>query len=427
MGKGNFDISQPFGKMVTKLVPKHPVAARKVLELGWRALGVKMRHFPDKRLTPADGYLASMMMDAMTAPLRDPSNSAIVSIFMACELLHEAGLHPYNAEAYSSYISASYAEAAMLDAIDTAGAPPTLCSYHRIFMGGAESGLMPRPRCVIHTNLVCDANLVSFRHMARVFDVPLFYVDVPAAINDASVAYVADQLRNLKVFLEEITGRRIGDMALSERVASSKRALENYRLFQRSRADLHVPTDLVSPLYCCMANNLLLGTPEEERYTKMLVDGLPNLEPRRGLHIYWMHTLPYWSQPVKDMLMFSDRAQIVGDEIGDICTTDFDPERPYEAMAVRMVTNKLNGSAERRIEAGIEHARETGADGAIWFNQWGCKHTIGVSQLAKRRFEEAGIPLLVLDGDGCDKSHGGEGQTATRLGAFIEMLEDRRG
>ena len=24
--------------------------------------------------------------------------------------------------------------------------------------------------------------------------------------------------------------------------------------------------------------------------------------------------------------------------------------------------------------------------------------------------------------DGCDRSHGGEGQTSTRLGAFLEML-----
>ena len=31
---------------------------------------------------------------------------------------------------------------------------------------------------------------------------------------------------------------------------------------------------------------------------------------------------------------------------------------------------------------------------------------------------------MILDGDGCDRSHGGEGQTSTRLGAFLEMLGD---
>ena len=77
-----------------------------------------------------------------------------------------------------------------------------------------------------------------------------------------------------------------------------------------------------------------------------------------------------------------------------------------------------------RIEAGIRHAKQVGADGVVWFDHWGCKHTLGAAQLAKKKFEEAGLPLLILDGDGCDRSHGGEGQTSTRLGAFLEMLNE---
>ena len=45
------------------------------------------------------------------------------------------------------------------------------------------------------------------------------------------------------------------------------------------------------------------------------------------------------------------------------------------------------------------------------------------AQLAKQKFEAEGFPCLILDGDGCDRSHGGEGQMATRVEAFIEMLE----
>ena len=103
---------------------------------------------------------------------------------------------------------------------------------------------------------------------------------------------------------------------------------------------------------------------------------------------------------------------------------DFDPEHPYEAIAHRMVYHALNGSAVRRIEAGIRHAKQVKADGVVWFDHWGCKHTLGAAQLAKKKFEEAGLPLLILDGDGCDRSHGGEGQTSTRLGAFLEMLNE---
>lgn len=135
-----------------------------------------------------------------------------------------------------------------------------------------------------------------------------------------------------------------------------------------------------------------------------------------------MHTIPFWSEALKKDLVFNKNVQIAGCELSQVCEPDFDPDRPYEAMAQRMVFHSLNGNITRRIEAGISHAKEVKADGAVWFNHWGCKHTMGAAQLAKKKFESEGIPLLILDGDGCDRSHGGEGQTATRLEAFLEML-----
>ena len=157
-------------------------------------------------------------------------------------------------------------------------------------------------------------------------------------------------------------------------------------------------------------------------YLRFLLNDVKKAPAKKGKKIYWMHTIPFWSDAVKNELCFQEKAQIVGCELSRVCEPDFDPEKPYEAMARRMVYHALNGSAIRRIEAGIRHAKETGADGVVWFGHWGCKHTLGAAQLAKRKFEEQGIPLLILDGDGCDRSHGGEGQTSTRLGAFLEML-----
>ena len=233
---------------------------------------------------------------------------------------------------------------------------------------------------------------------------------------------MADQLKDLKIFLEKNTGKTISEDRLKERLASSKRTLENYKKYQQMRADRYVPSDLVTPLYAGMTNNILLGTAEEEKYTQMLLEDIKKAPAAKGKHIYWMHTIPFWSDAVRQELCFSEKAQIVGCELAETCEPDFDPENPFEAMAERMVYHSLNGSALRRIEAGIRHAKQAGADGAVWFGHWGCKHTLGAAQLAKKKFEEAGLPLLILDGDGCDRSHGGEGQTSTRLGAFLEML-----
>ena len=173
-----------------------------------------------------------------------------------------------------------------------------------------------------------------------------------------------------------------------------------------------------------MTNNILLGTAENEKYMDMLLEDVKQAEPKKGKRIYWMHTIPFWSDAVKNQLYFNENAQIIGCELAEVCEADFDPEKPFEAMAQRMVYHSLNGSALRRIEAGIKHAKNVQADGVVWFDHWGCKHTMGASQLAKKKFEEQGLPLLILDGDGCDRSHGGEGQTLTRLEAFLEMLNE---
>ncbi len=418
-------VIETFGRAVAELTSKHPDAGRRLLRTGWEAQNLKFRYLPDKRLLPADRYLARLMMDTMLRPLQRPRQSAIVSIFTPCELLQEVGLSPYNAEAMSCYLSATHLERVFLQKAEETGISETLCSYHKTFLGAAQSRLLPPPRCIVYTNLTCDANLLTFRHLAEHYGVPVFAIDVPMQQTQENVAYVADQLRDLARFLEQLTGREITEDALRTRLERSRRTLEKYARFQQLRADKCLPTDLVTPLYAGMTNNILLGTTEEEHYVDILLQDVTKLPPRKGRHIYWMHTIPYWSQAVKDALVFREDAQIVGCELAECCEPDFDPAQPYEAMARRMVYHCLNGSVKRRIDAGIRHAKQAGADGAVWFNHWGCKHTLGGAQLAKKRFEKAGIPLLLLDGDGCDRSHGGEGQTATRLGALLEMLQSR--
>lgn len=415
---------ETFGHCVENLSNKNPEYSRWILKTGWKAQNLKFKYMPDKRLSMADRYLSHMMMETMLKPLKKPEDSVIVSIFTPCELIHEIGLHPYNVEGFSCYLNGSHAEGEFLQHAENVGLSETLCSYHKAFIGAAEKGVLPRPRCIVYTNLTCDANMLTFRRLAERFEVPIFFIDIPLHQNEDNVCYVEEQLRELAAFLEKYTGRIIEEERLKERLRCSQRTLNNYRMFQLARASKYMPTDLVTPLYCGMTNNILLGTVEEEKYTEMLLKDIEHARSARGKRIYWMHTIPFWSDAVKEKFYFSEKAQIVGCELSQVFDMDFDPEKPYEAMARRMVYHSFNGSISRRIDAGIRHAKEAGADGAVWFSHWGCKHTLGGAQLAKKKFESEGIPLLILNGDGCDRSRGGEGQTSTRLGAFLEMLEE---
>lgn len=421
------EVVKTFGRCVEGLADAHASSARRLLKTGWQVQNLRFRFVPDKRLLPADQYLARLMMSTMIRPLASPESSAIVSIFTPCELIQEAGLSPYNVESFSCCLSGSQAERFFLQEAEGAGVSETLCSYHKTFVGAAERGLLPKPACIVYTNLICDANMLTFQHLARLYDVPVFGIDVPMRQNAESVRYVAEQLEQMAAFLEACTGRRIDEEKLCERVCRSRRTLEVLVEAHRERARHCVATDLVTPLYSSMTAQILLGTPEEERYAQMLLRDVKAAPPARGKKIYWMHTIPFWSEAVAERLAFADDAQIVGCELGqtfDVESLPFDASKPYQFMAERMVYHNLNGTVARRIDAGIRHAQEAHAAGVVWFCHWGCKHTLGAAQLAKKRFEEVGLPLLILDGDGCDRRFGGEGQTSTRLGAFLEMLEE---
>ena len=415
-------VVETFGHYVEEWSKASPVRARRLLKTGWEVQDLKFRFTPEKRLNPADQYLAHEMMQMMLAPLKHPENSAIVSVFTPCELIQEAQLAPYNVESFSCYLSASKAERAFLQMAEDSGISETLCSYHKTFLGAALSGLLPKPRCIVYTSLACDANLLTFRKLAEFYEVPIFAIDVPMKQTKENVDYVADQLLDMKRFLEEQTGREISEEALAKRLERSRRTQEMFEEFQSARADRYIPEDLVTPLYSGMTNNVLLGTEEQEKYVRMLLEDVKNAPPSKGKRIYWMHTLPFWSGALRQELSLNEDAQIVGDELSQAVDVTQHSDDPYEEMALRLVYHSLNGGITRRIDAGIRHAKQAGADGVVWLNHWGCKHTLGGAQLAKKRFEEQGLPMLILDGDGCDRSHGGEGQTATRLGAFLEML-----
>ena len=143
----------------------------------------------------------------------------------------------------------------------------------------------------------------------------------------------------------------------------------------------------------------------------------------QGKQLLWIHTTPYWVAPLRHLFAQSTRVQVAACDMSYEGIVEADPTKPYEAMARRLVYSPFNGPAQRRIDRALEMAKTVGADGAVWFCHWGCKHTLGGARLGKKALEEAGLPTLLLDGDSCDRGFGGEGQAATRMEAFLEVLE----
>ena len=370
-------------------------------------------------------YVAKIVMNNIIQALAKPENAAMVSIFVPGELLTAAGLTPYSVEALSCFMAGTKCEQAFLRQTEKEGFPETMCSYHRVFLGAALNGIVPKPKCMVYTNLACDGNMMTFPYLKERYEIPSFYIDVPYEKNYDSVMYVAKQLRELKNFLQDVTGREITEESVKKAVDKSKIASNNYYRQLHLRKGHDIASTLTNELYALFMCHLLAGTDESVRYTQLLMDDVRRAPAGDGFHVLWMHTMPFLQDAVKDVFNYSDTIHISASDFIADGFRSMESDDPYEALAEKMVYCIYNGSVNQRIEEAKELADTVGAAGAVLFAHWGCKNTIGASSLIKRSLEWEGLPTMVLDGDGCNPANASDGQISTRLQAFVEMLGEQ--
>lgn len=421
------DVVQTFGNIISSQAKNHPDRARRILYAGWRAQLLNLTVNPDKRLPKARQYSARVAMSKITRALRHPENAAAISLFTPYEPMQVAGILPFSVEQMSCFIGGSYAEQEFLELAGDAGFADSMCSYHRVFLGSAVCRLMPKPLFTVYTTLVCDGNLITFPYIQQHFDIPGFCIDVPYEQSEDAVQDVATQLKLMVRFVEDCTGRRVSDDALTETVARGWRSALDYRRFLRATPGRRLPADMTNEMYALLMNHVLMGSLETATFCNMLADEMEQAPTSNGLRLVWVHTMPFSQEPLIERINFNDEAFVTACDLAvDPMLIDIDPSKPYEAMARRLVYSSMNGPAANRAKLAVALARQTQADGVVLYNHWGCKATLGASRLIKRGVEAAGYPCLLLDGDGVDVANRSDGQTSTRFDAFLELLASQR-
>ena len=437
-----------FGTTVTDLVDERPDISAYWLTKAFEVKRFQTRHLPERDQLPAGREGARVALEGVTGALEHPDEAVLTSIFMPTEIFQAMGLRPFAAEALSDFITGAHAEEGFVRMAEQRGVPETYCSFHKILLGAAAARVLAPPRLIANCSVACDANNTTFKWLATTLDSPHVYIDVPYEYDEDACTYVADQLRDLARITEETYERTLDVERLKAAVARSQATLDAMARTLPLRRSRYLANDMGLEMQEALALHLSLGTTDSLGMAEQMLHDLPHAETFDGLSIVWMHSAPYFSPPLQQMLDRNHAAQIVA---SDTCfsqvdladwthETEGDPARmvqtrawshdasePWEAMAERLIKNTFNGPAQRRVELTRKLVELTGADGVICFCHWGCKETLGTSQLAKRELEAVGIPVLALDGDCCHRANNAEGQIATRVGAFLEMLRSQTG
>jgi benzoyl-CoA reductase/2-hydroxyglutaryl-CoA dehydratase subunit BcrC/BadD/HgdB len=422
-------VVEKLGQIIQKQTLTSPESARRLLmaTYSWVHLAGKFpRPLSVRAATErVNGGIAGTIVDSF----RYPENAVMVNIFMPCEIIHAMGLVPMFPEGLSAYIANTACEEVFVEASEAHDIAETFCSYHKLMIGVAETGVMPKPLMIANTTLICDANQLSFPRLANFYDVPHYVIDVPNAADNDAIAYVTDQLYELAAMLEDLSHRRLDALALRETMVNSRKTIETYQRALALRGKVSLDTTMTSELCAMISTHIMLGRPEALQFMEEILKASERALPagrNEKIRLFWIHTLPNWQDSMREILDAAPGCELVGTDIAVESIELPDPDHPFESMARRLVCGSMNGPAKHRLALALEQARNAHADGVVVFCHWGCKQTLGISQLAKHYFEQHGLPTLVLDGDGCDSRNVADGQMVTRMNAFIEQLEALR-
>ncbi len=416
-----------YGNIIKRVAPNHPQAACRMIVAGLAFEKFRVRRLGDKKIPSAYKYLNLYALDQVQEGLRHPEQTVWANLFSPVEILQCFDVYTLSVECLSSFLSGFTIENYFLDYAEDEGIAPTLCSYHKNFIGAVDSGVIPPAAFAVSTSTICDGNANTFRYLAGRHDIPMFLIDIPDRYSPEVEAYVVGQLKELIAALEERFHKSMDLSRLSEvleRENESKASYERTLQMMKTKA---YPSTLGLQMFMLFASHLDIGTPEILSFYRQMEKEVAAAPDFDGINLFCVHLLPYYQETLKDYLNLSDKYQIQGLEMSLDYREPLDPARPLESLAKKMICNLYNGSYERKADLVQEIAREIEPDGVINFCHWGCKQSSGGVMILKDKMQEIDTPFLILDGDALDRRNSHDGQIRTRFEAFLEIIRQQKG
>lgn len=394
--------------------------------LGFQANKLRTKILPKKGLAKGYQKLEAMMMSFVADALSHSESYVWGNIFSPCEITQCFGLRTLSIECLACYLSGYHLEDYFIDYAQNTGIAPTLCSYHKTFVGAIDSDAVPVPQYAVTTSLSCDGNLNTFRYLEKKRGVPFTFLDVPYGDDEASVEYLAGQLEEFTAELERRFGRRFEEDKLKEALRIENETRKELMRFFQLQSEYYYPGELISHLYMMMGMHLLIGTQEFLDLIRYMIEEIKTYPKFEGKKILWVHLLPFYQESLNQCFNGSQDYQIIASDIILDSVEELDPEKPFHSLAKKIIRNMYNGSYFHKAQMVGQLADILKPDAVIQFCHWGCKQSSGGSVLLKEEMQKKGIPMLILDGDGIDKRNSHDGQIKTRLEAFLEMLDTEK-
>jgi benzoyl-CoA reductase/2-hydroxyglutaryl-CoA dehydratase subunit BcrC/BadD/HgdB len=418
----------------------------------------------------SDKYLNIATIKSISRAYNPKNTVAYGSLFLPYEIFHALDMAPFLPEVMGGFTGGLGIADRTLKEASSRWYTPDLCTFHRSASGAVELDIFPVPNFLICSNLACDAAQKTFYMDAKKFGLEdnYYLIDTPYDKDESSVKYLALQLEAICADICRKSGKKfdIGKFKKAIRLSNEFRkwALKAMDV----RKELTIYPRYFDGLNFILPFHGLAGSEdavnvyknmyfELSRFLKKQKGGIIKKTGAGGVgggrtginssnsmnagggnpgssgcnascgkvkKILWLHLKPYYNNNIFNLLE-NNNYKVVFEEISNVYWPELDPEKPFESLAIKMLSHPLNGSVQNRVNAILKMVKDFNVDGVIMFAHWGCRHSNGGARIIKDSLKEQDIPMLLLDGDCLNKNNSSEGQMLTRLQGFMEIVDAR--
>ena len=361
------------------------------------------------------------------------------------EFLHAMDVIPIYPENHAAMCGAQKMGVELQQAAEEKGYSMDLCSYARTDFGQIYTGKspimgLPEPDFLFACNNICSTVIKWYEVVSRIYNVPLFVMDMPylhTGPEEHIVEYVVTQMKEFITFLEERTGRRFDTERFLRVLAKTVEATTLWGEILDSCA--HVPTPMTSfDAFIHMAPIVTLrGTQECIDYYVLLRDELmQRIEkgiwaiPEERHRLLW-DNLPIWFnlKDLSEWLAEWKTCLVAATYTSSWSAIIYTPEEFEKIddilceMARAYLVPYINNNFSSRVQTLKDMLIKYRSDGFLMHSDRSCKpYSLGQYLIRDMVTRETGIPGLVVEADHNDSRQYAEGPTLNRLQAFLESL-----
>ena len=352
---------------------------------------------------------------------------------------------PVYPENHGAMIGASRMGAGLCEIAERMGYSNDLCSYARadiacVTVDGGPIGGLPNPDMLICCNNICGTVLKWYEVQARYFHVPLFIFDTPFCHTGYSVQaarYVRSQVDEYISFLEDICKKKL-DADKMKRVGHL--SYEGQKLWQAvldTAVNRPAPLSAFDAFYHLALIVTLRGKPEViDYYTALLAKMKDRIAYGRGViphekyRLLW-DNIPIWHRTrwLSEKFASYDACLVADTYTSAWCSAMkyINEDNFLDSMAEAYTRIYLNIGLDEMAKMVIQLIDKYRVDGFVLHSNRSCKpYSFGQLDLQRIVERERDLPCLMIEADMVDERSFSESSMATRIEAFMEIIQARK-